>query len=84
VGRSASKRRRRKVQYTIVISYTTHFIKFLLNIHTNVQAHTLHKSPTYISKKLGYLYGKNVYASGRPPAEIVGSYPAWDMDVCLL
>ena len=65
-------------------SYTTHFIKFLLNIHTNVQAHNLHKSPTRISKKLGNLSGKNADASCRPPAETTDSYRAGDMVVSLL
>jgi hypothetical protein len=61
-----------------------HFIIFLLNIHTNVQAYNLHKPPTCISKKLGNLYGKNADASGGPPAETADSYPAGDMDVSLL
>jgi hypothetical protein len=61
-----------------------YFSIFLLNIHTNVQAHYLHKSPTCISKKLGNLYSKNADASGRPPAETADSYLAGDMDVSLL
>ena len=61
-----------------------HFIIFLLNIHTNVQAHNLHKSATCSSKKLGNLYSKNADASDRPPAETADSYPAGDMDVSLL